>query len=154
MIKIYTDGSCRGNGSNNSRGAWGYAVIDEQDELKHSDVGGRADTTNNQMELEAIVRALSYIANSGVVGVEYIEIYTDSAYIHNCVIQGWYKNWQKNGWINSKKEPVKNKEYWEFLIPYFENPQYSFFKVKGHADNCWNNLVDKMVQTYSLKIDN
>ena len=151
MIKIYTDGSCRGNGYNNSRGAWGFAVINEQDELRHSDVGGRTDTTNNQMELEAVKRALEFI--SGYPIKEKVEIYTDSAYIHNCVTQGWYKNWQKNGWVNSKKEPVKNKEYWEFLIPYFEDECYSFVKVKGHADNHWNNVVDKMVQTHSLKMD-
>lgn len=154
MIKIYTDGSCRGNGYTNSRGAWGFAVVNEDDKLVYAECGGRVVTTNNQMELEAVMCALSYITNSEAVSAECVEIYTDSAYIHNCVTQGWYKNWQKNGWVSSKKEPVKNKEYWEFLIPYFEDERYSFVKVKGHADNHWNNFVDKMVQNYSLKINN
>ena len=154
MIKIYTDGSCRGNGYNNSRGAWGFAIVNEDDKLVYTKCGGRIETTNNQMELEAVMRALSYITNSEAFSAECVEIYTDSAYIHNCVTQGWYKNWQKNGWVNSKKEPVKNKEYWEFLIPYFEDERYSFVKVKGHANNHWNNLVDEMVQNYSLKINN
>lgn len=153
MIRIYTDGSCRGNGYAASRGAWGFAIVNEDDKLVYAESGGRVETTNNQMELEAVIRAINYVTNSDAVSAEYVEIYTDSAYIHSCVTQGWYKNWQKNGWINSKKEPVKNKEYWEFLIPYFENPRYSFIKVKGHADNHWNNVVDKMVQTHSLKMD-
>lgn len=153
MIKIFTDGSCRGNGYENSRGAWGYIVIDDKDEIICLHCGGRTDTTNNQMELEAVKQALDYITKIDAIAAEQIEMYTDSAYIHNCVTQGWYKNWQKNGWVNSKKEPVKNREYWEFLIPFFEDNQYSFLKVKGHSTNYWNNFVDKMVQDFSANLE-
>jgi ribonuclease HI len=81
--------------------------------------------------------------SEGIVDFE-IVVYSDSAYVINCYKQKWYKKWQVNGWINSKKQPVANKELWEQLIPYFENPFFSFEKVAGHADNKYNNLVDEM----------
>lgn len=72
-------------------------------------------------------------------------IYSDSAYIINCITQKWYKKWQTNGWRNSKKEPVANRELWERLIPYFENPRFSFEKVKGHSgEKDWNDYVDRL----------
>ena len=77
--------------------------------------------------------------------LEKITIRTDSAYCHNCYTQKWYKNWQKNGWKNSKKEPVANKTLWLQLIPFFENTNFIFEKVKGHTGaKDWNNEVDKL----------
>ena len=73
-----------------------------------------------------------------------VVVRTDSAYIHNCYSQKWYIGWEKNGWKNSKKEPVKNKELWEILIQAFKNPNISFEKVKGHEDDLWNNFCDKL----------
>jgi ribonuclease HI len=81
-----------------------------------------------------------------------INVYTDSAYLHNCYTQGWYKNWQKNGWRNSKKESVANQDLWEMLIPYFEMFEVNFHKVKGHADNMWNNYVDELAQNASTRL--
>jgi ribonuclease HI len=151
MIKIYTDGSCRNNGYANSAGGWAFVVV--KDELAiYSRRGGCRDVTNNQMELRAIKRAIEWFENQKWAAEECVEIYTDSAYIHNCMGQRWYVNWQKNGWVNSKKEPVKNREYWEFLIPYFNNERFFFHKVKGHNGEKWNEYVDKLAQEASANI--
>ena len=80
-----------------------------------------------------------------------IAVYTDSAYLHNCYTQKWYRNWKLNGWKNAKKQPVANQDLWEKLIPYFDNSQIDFIKVKGHADNFYNNIVDEMAQKASMK---
>ena len=148
MIKVYTDGSCRANGSANSVGGWAFAIVRE-DELIYAARGMVCGTTNNQMELEAVKRAIKWIRTGIDLNNEQVEIYTDSAYIQNCVSQKWYVNWQKNGWVNTKKEPVKNREYWEFLIPYFTNERFSFLKVKGHNGDKWNEYVDELAQEAS-----
>ena len=148
MIKIYTDGSCRANGSANAVGGWAFAIVRE-DELIYAARGLVFGTTNNQMELEAVKRAIKWIGTGSEFRNEQVEIYTDSAYIQNCVSQKWYVNWQKNGWVNTKKEPVKNREYWEILIPYFTNERFSFLKVKGHNGDKWNEYVDELAQEAS-----
>ena len=105
------------------------------------------DTTNNKMELKAIIEGLAavrlLIENDDF---NSIYVFSDSAYCVNCVEQKWYAKWQKNGWCNSKKEPVKNKELWKQLIPYFENPQFFFKKVKGHSGIEENEYVDKLAR--------
>jgi ribonuclease HI len=152
-LKIYTDGSCKGNGSSNSRGGWAFVFIDEEEEiiLKHS--GREINTTNNRMELTAVIEAIQIaevFAKSH--RVIYCEIYTDSAYIHNCIKQKWYKNWESNGWITSKKTPVLNKDLWMQLVPYFEDARFDFFKVKGHTGKQdWNDMVDKLAQREAEK---
>ena len=73
-----------------------------------------------------------------------IYVYSDSAYIINCYSQKWWVNWEKNGWINSKKQKVANRELWESLIYYFKKPNFYFKKVPGHSNNKWNNYVDKL----------
>ena len=148
MIKVYTDGSCRANGSANAVGGWAFAIVRE-DELIYAARGMVFGTTNNQMELEAVKRAIKWIGTGSEFRNEQVEIYTDSAYIQNCVSQKWYVNWQKNGWVNTKKEPVKNREYWEILIPYFTNERFSFLKVKGHNGDKWNEYVDELAQEAS-----
>ena len=148
MIKVYTDGSCRANGSTNAVGGWAFAIV-KDGELIYAARGMVTGTTNNQMELEAVKRAIRWIGTGPEFKDEQVEIYTDSAYIQNCVSQKWYVNWQKNGWINTKKEPVKNREYWENLIPYFTNERFSFLKVKGHNGDKWNEYVDKLAQEVS-----
>ena len=97
------------------------------------------------MEMTAIIEALE--------AIQYLDkqdspiiIYSDSAYCINCVAQCWYVSWQKNNWYNSKKEPVKNRDLWEKLIPYFENPKYRFEKVKGHSGLKENEIVDKLAK--------
>ena len=143
---IYTDGATSFNGSSKSFGGWAYAVVDK-DSLVFEDCGRSAPATNNQMELTAVVEAIEKIAS---VSKEFnVDIYTDSAYIFNCFEAGWYINWQKNGWKNSKKEPVANKELWEQLIPFFTKESFIFKKIKGHSgddtiNSKWNNYVDKL----------
>lgn len=152
-LKIYTDGSCKGNGGSNSRGGWAFVFINEEEEniLKLS--GGELNTTNNRMELTAVIEAIriaEIFAKSH--RVIYCEIYTDSAYIHNCIKQKWYKNWESNGWITSKKTPVLNKDLWMQLVPYFEDARFDFFKVKGHTGKQdWNDMVDKLAQSAAEK---
>lgn len=149
-FEVYSDGSTRGNGKANAVGAWAYVVLQNGDKL-HSAVRAVKDTTNQRMELEAAYEALNYLfSNEICVPFDSVVIYTDSAYLHNCYTQKWYVNWQNNGWKNSKKQPVANQDLWEKLIQFFEMPEVEFVKVKGHADNRWNNYVDELAQSASL----
>lgn len=141
MIKFYTDGSCKGNGTSNAVGGWGFIILKNDEEI-YRESGTEVGTTNNRMEMLAIINALEKFGGLDTKA----EIYTDSAYVHNCLGQKWYVNWQKNGWVSASRQPVKNKDLWERLIPFFEDNRFVFHKVKGHADNKWNNEVDKLVQ--------
>lgn len=149
MIKIYTDGACSNNGSNDAVG--GYAWISEDSEGMYGYGYGRdIFVTNNQMEMMAVISAIESILDSKKTykfEEEEIIIYTDSAYIHNCFENKWYETWQKNGWKNSKKEPVKNKELWIKLINLYNTYNIEFEKVKGHSDNEKNNIVDLLART-------
>ena len=152
IYQVYCDGSTRGNGKENAVGAWAYVVVNSQyDSMSAADRAAVEGTTNQRMELtaaiEGITKALTVLDKGDV-----INVYTDSAYLHNCYTQGWYKNWQKNGWRNSKKEPVANRDLWEKLIPYFEMFEVNFHKVKGHAGVQWNEYVDHLAQTASTKL--
>ena len=73
-----------------------------------------------------------------------VEVYSDSAYCINCYQQSWWKAWLHNNWVNSKKEPIKNKELWEKLILYFQDARFQFIKVKGHNGDYWNERVDEL----------
>lgn len=149
---IYTDGSCRKNGKEGATGAYGFVIVDDSDRRIVDHVSqATAAVTNQQMELLAALDACRE-AEKLMTSVDSCEfhLYTDSAYLHNCVTDKWYKKWQINGWVNSKKQPVANRELWERLIPYFIDPMFIFHKVTGHADNKWNNYVDNLVQARSL----
>lgn len=156
IYQVYCDGSTRGNGKENAVGAWAYVVINSQyNTISAADRAAVEGTTNQRMELvaaiEGITKARTFLEKGDV-----INVYTDSAYLHNCYTQGWYKNWQKNGWKNSKKEPVANQDLWEMLIPYFEMFEINFHKVKGHSGQnyheIWNEYVDNLAQTASTKL--
>lgn len=139
MCEIYTDGATSSNGYEGATGGWSFVVADDSNLLR---TGHVENATNNICEMLAIINACKFAENS--LYTEPIVIYSDSAYVINCYKQKWYKKWQLNGWINSKKQPVANKELWEQLIPYFENNKFDFVKVKGHADNKYNILADKL----------
>ena len=154
-IDVYTDGSTKGNGTENAVGGWGYIIIIKKDyiqtEIKFS--FQVENTTNNRMELTAIIEALNevnYLLKDKLSDCKKINIYTDSAYIQNCYSQRWYIKWLKNGWVNSKKEAVKNKDLWTRLIPYFENERFSFLKVKGHNGDYYNEIADQLAQDAAL----
>ncbi len=132
--KIYTDGACSGNPG---PGGWGAVILDQDDKQKNIS-GSEKNTTNNRMELLAAIMSLKKIkTNSEVV------IFTDSTYVKNGITE-WMKNWKKNGWKNSSKKPVKNKDLWEKLDKLCEANSVSWKWVKGHSTNEFNNLADKL----------
>ena len=133
-VTIYTDGACSGN-----PGPGGWAAILSMNQLKKELSGAEKETTNNRMELTAAIMALSALKKPCRV-----ELFSDSAYLVNAFNNNWIKNWQKNGWRNSQKKTVENKDLWEKLIKLTTNHEVTFVKVKGHADNEWNNLCDKL----------
>lgn len=152
VFEIYCDGSTRGNGQENSVGAWAYVVLGAGAKIWQN-CRAEANTTNQRMELTAAVEALEYLFHNEIcVPFDTVKIYTDSAYLHNCYKQKWYNNWLSNGWRTSKKEPVANKDLWERLIKFFDLPEVEFIKVKGHADVHWNNYVDELAQCASQKL--
>lgn len=136
-VTIYTDGACRGNGKENTIGGFGIVLMynDIKKEVKKS----FRNTTNNIMELSAVIEALAILKEPCE-----IKVYSDSAYVINAINQNWIKNWQKNGWRTASKEPVKNKELWEKLIELLNIHKVEFIKVKGHSDNEFNNRCDKL----------
>ena len=147
IYKLYTDGATSNNGYDNARGGYAYAIV-ANDKLIHADYQLIVPATNNICELMAIITGCENILSSMEID-DVVLVYSDSAYCMNCYKQQWYKKWQTNGWKNSKKEPVANKELWEKLIPFFESPNFKFEKVKGHSagtteNEKWNNYVDKL----------
>lgn len=140
MIKIYTDGATSGNGYEGSKGGWAFLAVKE-DIIICESIGRKMEATNNQCELSALIDACEWAAKDPA---ESYEVYTDSAYCLNCYREGWYKKWVNNGWVNSKREPVKNRDLWEKLIPYFECGYISFHKVKGHSGDFYNEKVDEL----------
>ena len=122
-IVIYTDGACSGNPG---PGGWGAVLIYKDNKKEIS--GGSKNTTNNIMELTAVIEALKQLKYPCEV-----DLYSDSAYVVNCFNQGWIYNWQKNNWKTASKEPVKNKEIWQELYDLTKIHKVKFFKVKGHS---------------------
>lgn len=114
MIYIYTDGACSGNPG---PGGSAFIAVEDNKEIYHWSMP-IPEATNNICELLAIVEACRWAEE--VSSSDQITIRTDSAYCHNCYVQKWFRNWQKNGWKNSKKEPVANKQLWQQLIPFLK----------------------------------
>lgn len=138
-IIIYTDGACSGN--QNKKNIGGYGAILVYKGHKKEVYGGEKNTTNNKMELKAPIEALKLIKRTDIP----VEIYTDSAYLYNCMTQKWYKKWRKNNWLNSKKKPVENKTLWEELLNEVEKyKNIKFYKVKGHSGIELNEKADEL----------
>ena len=135
MIKIYTDGSCLGNPGN---GGWAAIIIDDKKKIQIK--GSKKDTTNNQMELLAPIKALKKIPKGSNV-----QIFTDSKYVKSGITE-WIHNWKKNGWKTANKQPVKNKELWIDLDELSKNFQIEWTWVKGHSIDQLNNEVDAMAR--------
>ena len=122
-VVLYTDGACS---YNPGPGGWG-CVLEYKGKTKELS-GYNPNTTNNQMELTAIIEGLKAIKESCVV-----EIYSDSAYVVNAFLNDWITDWQLRGWKNAQKKPVKNPELWQELISLVQKHQVVWNKVKGHA---------------------
>ena len=131
MIKIYTDGSCLGNPGN---GGWAAIIIDDNKKIQIK--GSKKDTTNNQMELLAPIKALKKIPKGSNV-----QIFTDSKYVKSGITE-WIHNWKKNGWKTANKQPVKNKDLWTELDLMTSEFEIKWSWVKGHSIDKLNNEVD------------
>ncbi len=140
VIKIYTDGGCLGNPG---PGGWAFIISSGGNELKRS--GGDPASTNNKMELTAVIKALERISDTGNYEDSKIEIYTDSKYVKNGITL-WINNWVKNGWKTASKQPVKNKELWMRLKELSDPLTVSWRWVKGHAGDPLNEACDAMVK--------
>lgn len=135
-VTIYTDGACSGNPG---PGGWGAILMLGENKKEIS--GGKKDTTNNVMELTAVIEALKLLKRPCKV-----DLYSDSAYVVNAFLQDWISGWVKKNWKNSNKEEVKNKELWQELIELTKVHQVVFHKVKGHSDNEYNNRCDELAR--------
>lgn len=135
-VTIYTDGACSGNPG---PGGWGAILFFNEHRKELS--GGEKHTTNNRMELLAIIEALRSLKEPCRV-----KVYSDSAYAVNSFRQGWLDNWQRNGWINSKKQPVENQDLWKELLEQMKTHRVEYIKVKGHSDNEFNNRCDQLAR--------
>lgn len=131
-VVIYTDGACSGNPG---PGGWGAILM--CDGVQKEISGVSKETTNNIMEITAVLEALKLLKQECEV-----EVYSDSAYVVNAFNQGWIYNWQKNNWKTASKDPVKNRELWEELYSFTRKHKVTFIKVKGHSDNEFNNRCD------------
>ena len=133
-VKIYTDGACSGN-----PGVGGYCAILIYNGVEKIVSGYEENTTNNRMELKAVIEGLKCLKFKCLVNV-----YSDSQYVIDAFNKNWITGWQVNGWRNSNKKDVKNPDLWQELINLTNKHEVTFIKVKGHSDNEYNNRCDKI----------
>ncbi len=143
MITFYTDGGCSGNPG---PGGWAYAVS-ENGKLVETRSGGEAATTNNRMELTAVIMALRYALERGETEVE---VLTDSQYVKNGITV-WINSWKRNGWRTAGRTPVKNVEYWLELDSLNSSLSVTWSWVKGHAGIEGNEECDRLVRLETAK---
>ena len=140
-VTLYTDGACSGNPG---PGGWGLILFftDSKGTVHSMEAnGGEADTTNNRMELLAVILGLEKLREPCEVTV-----YSDSQYVCNAINKGWLEGWQKKGWKNASKEPVKNVDLWERYLKSAAPHSVRFVNVKGHSDNEYNNRCDELAR--------
>ena len=140
-VTIYTDGACSGN-----PGPGGWGAILEWNGVEKELSGGEAQTTNNRMELTAVISALSALK-----GPCHGELYTDSKYVADAVMKRWVYAWKAKGWVKSDKKPALNVDLWEKLLPLLKTHEVVWHWVKGHAENEKNNRCDKLAVAQSQK---
>ena len=133
-VTLYTDGACSGNPG---PGGWG-AILEFMGHEKELS-GGEASTTNNRMELTAVIRGLQALKEPCVV-----ELYSDSKYVIDGLQKGWAASWRKRGWVKSDKKPALNPDLWGQLLDLTEKHTLRYHWVKGHAENEKNNRCDEM----------
>ena len=140
-VTIYTDGACSGN-----PGPGGWCAILRYGEIEKQLSGGEAKTTNNRMELTAVIEALRLLREPCIV-----ELYSDSKYVIDALSKGWARGWKARGWVKSDKKPALNPDLWEQLLALTEVHQVRCHWVKGHAENEHNNRCDQMAVAESKK---
>ena len=140
-VTIYTDGACSGN-----PGPGGWGAILEWNGVEKELSGGENPTTNNRMELLAVISALEKLNQSCIV-----ELYSDSKYVIDALTKGWLTSWIKNGWRKADKRAVLNVDLWQRLLPLLEKHEMHYHWVKGHAENEKNNRCDQMAVAESKK---
>ena len=141
QVEVYTDGACSGNPG---PGGWGSILRYGSHELELS--GGEKETTNNRMELTAVLTALRLLKEPCTV-----ELYSDSKYVVDAIDKGWLYGWQKKGWIKADKKPVLNVDLWQQLLPELARHDVHLHWVKGHAENEKNNRCDQLAVAESKK---
>ena len=141
QVELYTDGACSGNPG---PGGWGAILIFKGIEKELS--GGEASTTNNRMELTAVIQGLSALKESCIV-----ELYSDSKYVIDGLSKGWAASWRAKGWRKADKKPALNPDLWETLLLLTEKHQMRYHWVKGHAENPYNNRCDELAVAESKK---
>lgn len=136
QVTIYTDGACSGN-----PGKGGWCAILDYNGIEKILSGAEAQTTNNRMELQAVISGLAALNQPCLV-----DVYSDSAYVVNAVLNNWLEDWQRRGWRTAGKEAVKNVDLWQQLLGLLAVHKVTFHKVKGHADNERNNRCDAIAR--------
>lgn len=150
-VRIFTDGACSDN-----PGPGGWAVVFNTDDRHRIFSGGEKMTTNNRMELKAVIEAYKKALTMKNADEIDFELYSDSAYVVNSINNGWIDKWRRNNWKTTKNEDVKNRDLWEELS-YLRNKTrslgiwFNIIKIKGHAGNFFNELVDKLAKQESMK---
>lgn len=140
-VELYTDGACSGNPG---PGGWGAILIYNGHEKELS--GGEADTTNNRMELTAVIRGIEALNERCE-----LTIYSDSKYVVDGITKGWAKGWRARGWVKADKKPALNPDLWDRLLNLLEEHQIDFVWVKGHASNEHNNRCDVLAVEQSAR---
>ena len=140
-ITIYTDGACSGNPG---PGGWG-AILRYRDTEKELS-GGAAETTNNRMELTAVIQGLRLLKEPCAV-----ELWSDSKYVIDALDKGWARSWQRRGWVKSDKKPALNPDLWDRLLALTDIHTLRYHWVKGHAENKYNNRCDELAVAESQK---
>ena len=135
-VFIHSDGACSGNPG---PGGWGAVLACPALSLRREISGAEAETTNNRMELTAVIQALASLKRSCRVRVT-----TDSRYVVNAFREGWVKKWQRNGWQNAARRPVKNVDLWKELILLAQRHQVAWEWIRGHAGNPENERADRL----------
>lgn len=142
-VEIYTDGACSGNPG---KGGWGAVLV--YNKIEKEICGGSPDTTNNRMELTAVIEALRLLKEPCAVLLT-----TDSKYVCDAVSKGWVYSWKKNGWKKADKKPALNVDLWEELLPLLDKHSVTFNWVKGHNGHPYNKRCDSLAVNYYLNMD-
>lgn len=153
LVRIFTDGACSEN-----PGPGGWAAVFNTPTKHYKITGNEQSTTNNRMELMAVIQAFKKIESIEAGRAEHnvYEIYSDSAYVVNTINKCWVESWRANGWKTTKREDVKNRDLWEEFSSVRSRLRaiginVTLIKVKGHAGNTFNELVDKLAREESMK---